>query len=283
MKNKFILPLIMLNMLSGVGSLIMIFMTGGNPVWIGVLLTTLPLPFLLIVLTNVLKIARTSARLPVIQVLSLSGLGLVAHTLYNLNEPLTMPYKAALGITVFGALFVQWYVWSYSNYGRKKSSAITKGRALPDLRFTRLDNSQLSSSDFVGSKVLMVFFRANWCPFCMNQLKEVLNRAAELKKNNVQVKFISNQGVGLSSELAKSLDLPEHFEILQDDELKAAKALGIADIGGTPAGMSAYPADTVMATVITLDEKGFVTFGDETDNYRVRPHPDVFMPVLEKS
>ena len=45
--------------------------------------------------------------------------------------------------------------------------------------------------------------------------------------------------------------------------------------------MSAYPDDTVMATVIALDEAGKVIFGDETDNYRVRPHPDTFIHVFE--
>ena len=82
--------------------------------------------------------------------------------------------------------------------------------------------------------------------------------------------------------MAKKLALPTSFEILQDDDLRAAKALGIADIGGSPAGMSGYPADTVMATVIGLDENGKVIFGDETDNYRVRPHPDTFLHVFEK-
>ena len=127
----------------------------------------------------------------------------------------------------------------------------------------------------------MVFFRANWCPFCMNQLTEVRAQAERLLKAGVQVKFISNQGAEHSVELSQQLDLPEHFEILQDADLKAAKTLGIEDMGGAPAGMSAYPSDTVMATVIALDEEGKVLFGDETDNYRVRPHPDTFLPVFE--
>ena len=45
--------------------------------------------------------------------------------------------------------------------------------------------------------------------------------------------------------------------------------------------MPGYPNDTVMATVIALDEQGNVIFGDETDNYRRRPHPDTFLGVFE--
>ena len=278
--KKLILPLILLNVLGGVGSGIMLWLSNGNLMWLGSFLTTFPLPFFLMALTNAFGIARTSARLPFIQLLSIAGVVLVGSTLLEIQGPQATSHFVASGLTIFGALFVQWYIWSFSSYGREKSRSITKGQALPELKLSRLDGSSVSSSSFSGSKTLLVFFRANWCPFCMNQLKEVLARADKLKQSGVQVKFISNQGTENSKQLAKKLALPSHFEILQDDDLKAAKALGIADIGGSPAGMSGYPKDTVMATVITLDEKGAVTFGDETDNYRVRPHPDTFLPVF---
>lgn len=278
--NKLILPLIVMNMIGGIGSGIMLWQSNGDFIWLGSLLTTLPLPFLLIVLTNAFGIARTSARLPVIQLLSVVGLAIVGNSLYTVQGLENTDQLIALALAIIGGVFIQWYVWIYSSYGREKSQSIVKGKTLPALSFQRLDKSSLSSTDFTGSKTLLVFFRANWCPFCMNQLKEVLARAEFLKEKGVKVKFISNQGIELSAQLAEKLALPEHFEILQDDDLKAAKTLGIADIGGTPAGMPAYPSDTVMATVIALDKDGKVTFGDETDNYRVRPHPDTFLPVF---
>lgn len=281
--KKLILPLILLNMLAGLGSGVMLWLSGGNLVWLGTLLTTLPTPFLLMVMTNVFGVTRTSEKLPVVQLLSFSGVALVLYSLFIVQQgPVGIGQFVALGLAIFGAVFVQWFIHSFSSYGRKKSPAIVRGEPLPDLMFQRLDGSSVQSSAFTGAKTLMVFFRANWCPFCMNQLKEVTKKAAHLKSQGVQVKFISNQGVELSKALAEKLDLPSHFEILQDDSLVSAKRLGIADIGGTPAGMSAYPADTVMATVIALDQNGKVIFGDETDNYRVRPHPDTFLPVFDQ-
>ena len=279
MKNKVILPFILLNLVSGISSGVMLFMTS-HLLWLGALLTTLPIPFLLLVMTNVFGIARTSSRLPVIQFLSIAGVALMLFA-FMTDQVQAVPHFVATAITVLGAMFVQWYVWVYSSYGRQKSNLVSKAKALPELSFQRLDKQTVSSSSFIGTKTLLVFFRANWCPFCMNQLKEVLAQADKLKALGVQVKFISNQGIDLSQQLADKLALPEHFEILQDEDLKAAKVLGIEDIGGTPAGMSAYPEDTVMATVIALDTEGKVSFGDETDNYRVRPHPDTFIPVFE--
>ena len=114
----------------------------------------------------------------------------------------------------------------------------------------------------------------------MGYLKEILARASVLKQLGVEVKFISSQGIQRSKALAQKLKLPAHVEILQDDDLRAARILGIEDIGGTPAGISAYPKDTVMATVIALAADGTVTFGDETDNYRVRPRLESFLQVF---
>ena len=279
--KKAILPLILSNLIGGVASAIMIFISQGDPIWIGALLTTLPVPFVLLIATNLFGLTRTSARLPVIQVMSVAGVALTCLTLLSRGIAAPLEY-AALGLATYGAVFVQWFIWIFSSYGRKKSTAIARGKNLPEVPLSKLDGTEITSADFSGSKTLIVFFRANWCPFCMNQLKEVVARADRLKKSGTKVKFISNQGYKNSASLAKKLALPRGFEILQDNDLRAAKILGIADIGGAPAGMPGYPADTVMATVIGLDESGKVIFGDETDNYRVRPHPDTFLHVFEK-
>lgn len=281
MKTKFILPMILSNMLSGVASAVMIYMSDANPIWIGSMMATFPLPFLLMIMTNVFGVTRTSKSLPLNHLLSFAGLGIVAYTVLTAGGPQAADDYVALAMGVLGVVSLLWYVWVFTPYGRTKSAAIVKGEALPELQFHHLDGTKDSSASFKGYKTLIVFFRANWCPFCMNQLKEVLAQADRIAKAGVRVKFISNQGMERNTELAKKLNLPGHFEILQDEGLAAAKALGIEDIGGSPVGMSGYPADTVMATVVALDEAGKVIFGDETDNYRVRPHPDTFLSVFE--
>ena len=289
MKTKIFLPLILLSVASGIGSLVMFWKPGGNVMWLGAAIAVLPLPLLLMVVTNFSKKAGTNAKLPIIQALSLGGLATVIATIYSQQIGLTEHAIVALAIAAFGAIFAQWFIRVFSKYGRKKSGVIVRGQALPKMSFTRLNGSIIDSDSFTGSKTLLVFFRANWCPFCMNQLKEVIASVNQLKKNSVQVKFISNQGIERSKQLEEKLNLameskvhqPTGFEILQDNDLRVARTLGIEDIGGAPA-MPGYPPDTVMATVIALDEDGNVLFGDETDNYRVRPHPSTFLHVFNK-
>ena len=63
---------------------------------------------------------------------------------------------------------------------RKALREFAKGKNLPEVPLSKLDGTEITSADFAGSKTLIVFFRANWCPFCMNQLKEVLAKAQQL-------------------------------------------------------------------------------------------------------
>ncbi len=281
MKGKLILPYIMLNLLSGVGSGVMFWMSTYDPIWVGAFFATFTMPFFLMVLSQAFSIARTSKNLPVIQLINVAAVAAVSYLLFTRGGPSVTSEYAALGIALFGMLTMQWYIRIFSNYGREKSAAVVRSKSLPELPLQRLDETETTSASFAGEKTLVVFFRANWCPFCMNQLKEVRAQAERLARAGVKVKFISNQGIENSKKLAEKLDLPEHFEILQDVDLRAARTLGIEDSGGAPSGMPGYPADTVMATVIALDAEGKVLFGDETDNYRIRPHPDTFLHVFD--
>lgn len=282
MKGKLILPYIMTNMLSGVGSAVMFWLSNYDPIWVGTFFATFSMPFFLMALVGALGISKTSKNLPVIQLINFAAVALVAYTLFTRGGPSTVAEYAAIGLAIYGMLSMQWYIRIFSNYKRAPSTALKRGQALPDLPLHRLDKREISSADFAGNKTLLVFFRANWCPFCMNQLKDVKAQSDRLAAAGVKVKFVSNQGFENSAKLSKDLALPAHFEILQDENLRAAKVLGIEDMGGAPSGMPGYPSDTVMATVIALDEHGKVIFGDETDNYRRRPHPDTFLDVFEQ-
>jgi hypothetical protein len=58
--------------------------------------------------------------------------------------------------------------------------------------------------------------------------------------------------------------------------------LGIDSRDGLPMGMQmmGYDSETVLPTVIITDRDGRVVWVHETDNYRVRPEPDLFLQVL---
>lgn len=45
--------------------------------------------------------------------------------------------------------------------------------------------------------------------------------------------------------------------------------------------MLGYDSETVLPTVIITAAGGRILWADETDNYRVRPEPKLFLTVLE--
>jgi peroxiredoxin len=187
----------------------------------------------------------------------------------------------ALTVALTGFAITFWYTWIYGNYKRTKSQFLELGNHFPTVPLETLEGAAITAGDFTGSPTLIVFFRANWCTLCMAQLKELRDRADRLAGASVQVKFVSNQPVQKSKELARRLNLPGGFEILYDRDLRAARALGIVDEGGTPAAMTGFPRDTVMATVVGLDEQSRVIYVDEPNHYRQRPHPDSYLSVFD--
>ncbi len=73
------------------------------------------------------------------------------------------------------------------------------------------------------------------------------------------------------------------FRYLTDTGAVAAASLGIRHDAGVPPGVTqlGYDADTVFPTVIVIDESGTVVFSDQTDDYRVRPEPALFITALD--
>ena len=63
-----------------------------------------------------------------------------------------------------------------------------------------------------------------------------------------------------------------------------ARTLGIENPNGLPMGMQVlgYDSETVLPTVIITGRDGKIIWTHETDNYRVRPEPDVFLDVLRR-
>ena len=281
LKLRLMVPLLLSTIAAALFSAGQIWLSSSSIAWFGAFLASATLPLYFMIFLAVGGAARTAPRLPVVQIITVLGVALAAYGVSRDYQSKSLFVLLPLAPALLGFLVLQWYVFVYSRYGRAKSESIVLGQSPPELIFDTLDGVQVTSQDFVGSKTLIVFFRGNWCPLCMAQLRELRKRADRLAAASVRVKFISNQSLEKSRELADKLDLPDHFEVLHDRDLRAAKALSIEDIGGTPGGMQGYPPDTVMATVIALDAEGHVVFGDETDNYRVRPHPDKFIPLFE--
>ncbi|MDY8138520.1 peroxiredoxin family protein [Aquimarina sp. 2201CG5-10] len=184
-----------------------------------------------------------------------------------------------VGLFIGWILYIKWYS-TFEN--RKENTVIKVGKLLPELNLQDPDKNEINTSMFMNNPSIFLFYRGNWCPLCMAQIKEIASQYKELEKRNVNVVFISPQPHKHTKSLAKKFEL--NFIFLIDQGNKVARQLNIFAKNGIPMGFQTlgYNSDTVMPTVIITDNNGKIIFSDLTDNYRVRPEPETFIKVLDQ-
>ena len=172
--------------------------------------------------------------------------------------------------------YLQWY----SRFSRRSSKSLVLGSLLPEFMLETLQGDAVSSATFRGKHHVLVFYRGNWCPLCSAQISELAAHYRDLQALDTEVILVSSQPQRHSLKLAQKHEAPMQF--LYDPGNSAAKKLGIVHRFGTPMGLQAlgYGNDTAMPTVIITDPDGTILFADETDNYRVRPEPGLFLEIV---
>jgi len=179
--------------------------------------------------------------------------------------------------------YIIWYSAFESRSVGRENNMLKVGEKLPAFKVENISKNSISSETFLEKPTIYLFYRGNWCPFCMAQIKEIADQYKELEKRGVVMVFISPQPVTYSKKLAEKYNLGFHF--LTDTDNKVAKQLGILSENGIPAGFQVFgfDSDTVMPTVIITNKKGEIIFADLTDNYRVRPEPETFLKIIDTS
>ena len=272
LKRFFITPYSIGVFVGAIHSLIKVYQYGLNTAWTGAAIATVPAAFFFskVVLANT---ARTSDYAPIQWGSAAIGSALV----FFLTPVGIMPIVYAVGFGLIGSLL---YDFWYSRYHQRDKSKLALGQPLPVFALYDLQGKVVDSTQISQTPALLMFYRGNWCPLCMAQIKEVAAQYRELDQRGVKIYMISNQSSDNTAKLAEKFDVPLNFLI--DKDLATANALGIVAQGGTPIGIPGYEADTNLPTVVMTDAEGNIIFADLTDNYRVRPEPEIFLEVLDE-
>jgi len=244
--------------------------------WGGVLLVYAPFVLVISSLMIFRNVPRTSARFPVLIVMGLIGV-IASLRGYSLGGSATAPVLAVLGLVGFLV-----YDYWYSSFRNRHSQALEVGKALPGFELTDTRGDTVTSVSLTDKPCVWIFYRGNWCPLCMAQIREIADDYRRLEELGARVALISPQPHRYTRNLARKFDVS--FDFLTDDGNRAAEKLGIAHRNGLPAGMQAlgYAGDTVLPTVIITAKGGEIIWVHETDNYRVRPEPETYLSVLCK-
>ena len=257
---------------------------GEDPIaWGGVLLTTGPFMLVISWLMMFRNVARTSAHFPFLNVLGVIGAGLAIWVWSVHRMDGIIPITAAAPVLALaGWIGFLLYAYWYSDLGRKPNAKLKVGSSLPVFTVKGAGGEAVTSTQLTDKPAILIFFRGNWCPLCMAQIKELSSRYKDLSAYGVRIALISPQPHSNTEALAKKFGVK--FDFLTDEGNAAARSLGIEQSQGLPMGMQmmGYDSETVLPTVIITDRNGKVIWTHETDNYRIRPEPDVYLEVLRR-
>ncbi|BDS09854.1 peroxiredoxin family protein [Aureispira anguillae] len=175
-----------------------------------------------------------------------------------------------------------WFLYTYwaTDFSGRDKKLLQVGMPMPNITLTNLEGNEVSIDSFLGAPAILLFYRGNWCPFCMAQIKELAQEYQQIQAKGAALVFISPQSPKHTKYLAQKFDIPAVF--LRDQDLKAATQLNLFHQNGTPTGMEVlgFQSDNVLPTLILLDAQGIIRFVDLTDNYRLRPEPSLYLDLL---
>ena len=272
-KRAVIMPYLMLCIIAILHSLVMVLLSKQHSLaWFGVIVALVPMVGFMAYL-GASGTGRTSRYMPLQLTASLLGSALVYYD-FSL-----LPGFYAFGLGLIG---VNTYIFWYSNLGRPQAPGLQVGAVLPDFNLEDTEGQVITSARFRGSPTLLMFYRGNWCPLCVAQVREIAEQYRELQSRGVKVILVSPQPADNTRELAQRFDAPMTFAV--DRDCAAAKQLNIFHDNAVPsnAGLDGYDSDSVYPTVVVTDDDNRVIWSDVTDNYRVRPEPALFLQVLDQ-
>jgi len=240
----------------------------------GMLLATLaPLGFFIWLVLA--RPARTAAHPVLVSVLSGLGAVIAMSVVYRFGEQ-HQPWLIGAVLSLAGWLaYATWY-----SRLRPVVNTPVPGEPLPEFELVGENAETVSSAELRGHNAVLLFYRGNWCPLCMAQIRELAAAWRKVARFNAKVWFISSQSQKHIRAIAEQFSIPARF--LRDPENRAASTLGVDAPGAAPAGaeLLGFPADAALPTVIVVDEQGVIRFIEVAENYRLRPDPDTYLKYL---
>ncbi len=243
--------------------------------WVGVLLTTVPV-LVYAIWTSIKKTPKRLPNLPTLLFLCVVGV------IWSGWGMLRGSSVWALVVAVLCAsAFAAFDLW-YSRYGRPVNSILRVGAKMPKFHAQNHAGEAVDSHQLLGKPTLFMFYRGNWCPFCAAQVKELTGYYRQFTEFGAEVVLVSPQPHDLTKRVADLFEVPFRFWV--DLGCQVARQLDILHQEGVPYGLrnDGSPGHTMLPTSVIVDKNGVIVFVDQTDNYRVRPEPKVFLRVLDR-
>jgi peroxiredoxin len=148
---------------------------------------------------------------------------------------------------------------------------IAVGEQAPDFALRDQDGEKVSLSDFRGSKLLLVFYPADFSPVCGDQLSIYQEVKPEIEEKGVKLVGVSVDSAWAHKAFQEKLGF--EFTLLSDFEPKGEVARAYGSYLDAPLGFA-------NRTLVLVDEEGEVTWTYESPNPGEFPGANVIFDAL---
>lgn len=175
------------------------------------------------------------------------------------------------------------------------SLPLAVGQKAPDFTLRNAMGVEVNLKDLLQkAKVVLVFYRGAWCPYCNLQLKSFQQILPQLSEAGAQLVAISPMKPGSSSDLVTASKL--EFEVLSDAGNKVSRLYSkvVVNPKSSVQAMSELGYDFFsfyeddsgelpMPATYVIDRDGVILFAaSEGGDYRERVEPQAVMEVIRK-
>ncbi|MCG7545201.1 AhpC/TSA family protein [Pseudoalteromonas sp. MM17-2] len=164
----------------------------------------------------------------------------------------------------------------------ERVSPLLPGLSVPDVTLKDTQGQPVALKKLLANKpTVLVVYRGGWCPYCSKQLKNIQNIEQQIAEVGLQIIAVSPDS---PAKLAQSTISSPTYQLLSDDQLALAQAMGLAfflddktakvyrnKLGVNFVGLDGEQKVALpVPAVFVLDTQGMVHFQYANPNYRVR-------------
>ncbi len=163
----------------------------------------------------------------------------------------------------------------------KPKEAVKVGETAPDFALTDQDGNQTKLSAAVkNSKVVLIFYRGYWWPFCARQLAGLRSLLKQGEK--AQIFAVSIDKADKSAELIKKIEADGKgkiaYKLLSDADAKTIDAYGLRDERCADKSVFGIPRPAIFV----IDKKRKIVWAKIEDDYKKRPTNEEIRAELDK-
>lgn len=149
------------------------------------------------------------------------------------------------------------------------------------------------SDSLAGKRVLIKFFRGQWCPYCSAELRHFEELRPKLEERGVTILALSKDSVADAAKNRSRDGLG--FTLLSDPDLVVIRQYGVEhhkalefskggfSIAGLPLALVPQVKTMAIPTTLLVDEDGVIRWIDQAEDYRIRSGEARIVGALEEA